>query len=216
MSGGGIAQLVIAWTDDSGNAQSIDFDCSEEETYSTVAEVTEHAVEQGANIADHVRPHNDAMTFSGIVSNTPFVQPTFGMDGATGSVNGQSITVGGRSLSVNTWSFNQSFQRVFNVDQAMTALVKAGTPVTVTSGVRKQVPSCVVTGYKWMRSAENGNDLAFTLDVQQVRIATSQTTTVAAPRTRAGQQQSNQGSQPAVTDNRSTNARFNDLTGLHL
>ena len=204
--------LQIQWTDEAGNDQAIDFDAAIEENYSTNAELTEHAVESGSNISDHVRPKNDTFSISAMISGTPFYQPTFGMDGATGSVSGQQITVGNQTLSVNTWSFSASFSRVFNVDQQLRTLIKGGETVTLVTGVRT-IENCVIVGYKWTRSVKNGNDLVCALDLAQVRIATTQSTTVAAPAQRRGQQQGNAGSRPAQTDNRSLAARADDFSG---
>lgn len=213
MSGGQVRQLSIDWSDDSGNDQSIDIDCSVEETYTTAAELTEHAVEDGANISDNVRPHNDTFTFSCVISGTPIESPSFGMDGNSGSNQGQSITVGNQQITANTWTFAQPIQRVFACDQQIRALIKAGTTVTMTTGVR-QIPNCVVLGHKWNRSAENGNDLVFTLDVSEVRIATTQSTTVSVPARRTGQTQGNAGSQPAQQDSRGVLARAADALGI--
>jgi len=49
----------------------ITVDATMNETHSMEAEVTEHPVEQGANISDHIRPKLKRYTIDGIISNTP-------------------------------------------------------------------------------------------------------------------------------------------------
>ncbi len=56
---------------DDGSSRIITFDVIENELHETVAEVTDHPVETGINIADHVRPLPDRLSLTGYVSNTP-------------------------------------------------------------------------------------------------------------------------------------------------
>lgn len=49
------AQAQLAWTDASGNANLFAFDCVIDEEWDEGATVTEHPVEVGADVADHVR-----------------------------------------------------------------------------------------------------------------------------------------------------------------
>jgi hypothetical protein len=53
----------------------ITVDATMQETHAAEAEVTEHPVEQGANITDHIRPKLKRYTIDGIISNTP-IGPT--------------------------------------------------------------------------------------------------------------------------------------------
>lgn len=48
-------QPYIAWTDTSGIFNVLQFDLVKSETWTDNAEITEHPVEKGANVADHVR-----------------------------------------------------------------------------------------------------------------------------------------------------------------
>ena len=53
-----------------------------EESFSHSAQVTEHAVEQGADISDHVHLLPEELTIVGVVSNTPLEQPQSHAGGA--------------------------------------------------------------------------------------------------------------------------------------
>lgn len=48
-----------------------EIDCAEQEQHAFDSEVTEHPVENGADIADHIRARPVTVTMSGIVSDTP-------------------------------------------------------------------------------------------------------------------------------------------------
>lgn len=61
--------------DDSGRI--ITFDVIENELHESVAEVTDHPVEEGLNVTDHVRPLPDRFSLTGYVSNTPIVPNPF-------------------------------------------------------------------------------------------------------------------------------------------
>ncbi len=183
------------------------------EGYEVAADVTEHAVETGSNISDHVRAKNRTFTLTAFISNTPIETPTFGMDGATGSIAAASVTVGGKTFSASTFQFSQSFDRVKAVDLALIDLVESGQRVTIVTSVRK-TDNCAITRYRWDRNVENGNDLDLTLEITRLRTAT--TRQVAAPAQRRGHAQTNRGAQPAVPDNRSALANIDNLTNRGL
>ncbi len=54
---------------------SIQLDASVRETHTSSAQVTEHPVEDGSNISDHVIQRPDSITIEGVVSNTTLVFP---------------------------------------------------------------------------------------------------------------------------------------------
>ncbi len=66
-----------------GGAASLFFDVVPSETQVKSNSITEHPVETGADISDHVRPNLDSVTLEGFVSNTPL----FSADGHLDQVN---------------------------------------------------------------------------------------------------------------------------------
>ena len=65
-------------------------DCTVTETHTATSTVTEHPVESGANITDHIRPDPVQLSITGIVSDTPI-----------GSRQVQrAVSVGGASVQV--------------------------------------------------------------------------------------------------------------------
>ena len=60
---------VVIEADDS----QIAFDCTVSEQHSDTLEVTEHPVEEGADVADHARKMPDVLTLQGIISNQPIL-----------------------------------------------------------------------------------------------------------------------------------------------
>lgn len=66
-------------------------DVSIKETHGLSAEVTDHPVERGANVADHIRPMPRTFTMDGLVTNTPIEMPKSHAGGAR--VNTSSIPI---------------------------------------------------------------------------------------------------------------------------
>jgi len=189
--------LEISWTPQGGQEQVIDFDCLVSETHEGSAQVSDHVVEQGAAISDHVRPQNDSVTLEAVVSNHPLEVPSFGMDGATGSTRASTVSIGGQTSSVSTMQWSQAFDRRKAVDDQLRALKDAGQVVTVTTGTRV-IENCVIERYRVERDADWGNSLHLNLDLRRIRIATTQRVRVPAPRQRRGQRQRNRGGQPGT------------------
>ncbi len=202
-----ISQLTLEWQHDDGTLERVTFDASVRESYESSGEATEHAVERGAAVSDHVKPNADSLTVEGVVTNTPILAPGNQADGVTGDVRGLSIAAGNRTVTANVLQFSSTFDRVRTVDALLRTLREAGTLVKVYTGLRV-LEDVLIVRYTPERSAENGNALHFTLDLKRLRIATTQR--VAAPRRVRRREQ--RGPQPAApAEQRSVLA---NLTGL--
>lgn len=62
---------VITWTDDAGAVISLELDVDLQESHDLSSEITEHPVEEGADVMDHVRPRLRRVSVEGYVSDTP-------------------------------------------------------------------------------------------------------------------------------------------------
>ncbi len=62
----------------SGEQRVIDFDVITGEDHQISSTVSEHPVEEGANVSDHVRPNLSRLTVKGVASQTPIQPKTFG------------------------------------------------------------------------------------------------------------------------------------------
>lgn len=65
--------VTLAWEDDSGAEVSAIFDIDTQETHELANVITEHPVEEGADVADHVRPQLKRFQLEGFVSDTPLL-----------------------------------------------------------------------------------------------------------------------------------------------
>lgn len=170
------------------------FDVVEKEGYELTAETTEHAVDSGVVIADHLKKNPDTLTLEAMVTNTPIVVPRTHMDGVTGSMQPTTLSVGGRELKATVLTWSGSINRVRAVDEVLSALV--GTSLVRYTGTLRSLEDLVITRYRVDRDAATGDALPVVLELKKVRRATVQRVPV--PAQRRGQPPVARGQQPAA------------------
>ena len=186
--------LILHWTDGALDV-ALELDVALREGYERTAELSEHAVETGAAITDHVRPVGATITIEGLISNAPVRIPSTQMGGASPVETRIEVTVAGRKIALAARGWTAPFDRVRDCDRLLTALVETGQLVRITSGLTS-VDNLVVTRYRVDRDASTGDALPVTLDLKRVRVAS--TRRVAVPAVRRIQPVRNQGAQPPV------------------
>jgi hypothetical protein len=70
---------VIITYDIFGVFAALEFDAVIAEEHTMGADVSEHPVEEGADIADHIRPRLATLNLSGVITNTPLNEATSGL-----------------------------------------------------------------------------------------------------------------------------------------
>ena len=74
--------VTIAWTGADGQTYSVALDATLSRVHESTNTVTEHPVESGANMSDHIRPDLETLAIEGVISNTPILLPPDHTDGA--------------------------------------------------------------------------------------------------------------------------------------
>lgn len=64
---------VVTWLDDAGAVVSLELDVDLQESHDLSSEITEHPVEEGADVTDHVRPRLRRVSIEGYVSDSPML-----------------------------------------------------------------------------------------------------------------------------------------------
>lgn len=64
---------VVTWVDDNGAAVTLELDVDTQETHDLVSDITEHPVEEGADVTDNVRPRLRRVSIEGFVTDTPLL-----------------------------------------------------------------------------------------------------------------------------------------------
>lgn len=113
------------------------------------ADVTQHPVEQGADVSDYVRAKPHSLTVQGIIAKFPMVDP----------------------------ETEPEKNRVAKAFERLERAVDGGELVTVQTGL-KVYRSMAIVGLSVTREARNGHDMEVRLDFREVRLATAKTVAV--------------------------------------
>ena len=175
------AQVLLSYVMPDGTAGSIWVDASVSEQHGVQAQVTEHQVESGENLADYIRPMPQKVSLQAHVTNTPITAsrgpiPSGASANVIGELSGGDIQTQGRS---STTSFKAlTFDNIQNRPQAV---YDAFANATLSGAIWSVYTSLVtytnmaLTNVSAPRDAESGNAILFSLDFQQIRIVDSQT-----------------------------------------
>lgn len=186
--------MMMTWTVE-GETVALELDVATTETYGATAEVTEHPVETGSAVADHVRPASDTFTVEAIVSNTPIRVPSTQMRGATRTTTVLDLPVGREVVRVSVGQWSSTFDRVRDCHALLAALVRQGTVVSLAGSLSTE-ESLVLIGYRVSRTADTGGGLPVTLDFKRLRRVSTARAPV--PTIRRVQVPQQRGPQPAV------------------
>lgn len=134
------------------------------------AEVTDHPVEKGANVTDHVRPQPITLTVDGVVSNTPI-----------GGVAERRIASNGLADVFPSDTAYERLQEIFYARE----------PISIQTA-RKTYESMVMQSLHVQDSADVGDSLQFKATFKQVQLVTNLRTAVRVAQPR-GQRKVNRG-----------------------
>ena len=182
-----------------GSEALIFLDATLTEAHRASATVTEHAVETGAKITDHVRPDNDRVSLRFVVSNTPLRSPDPSVEraqpspvellvsspprrepGADGGLAGPVLPSEPREIRAMVVQWPERFDRIRQVHGELLAIRTEGVLLSIITSLRTY-ENMAVQALNVSRSSQSGSALEFTLDAMQVRVVSSAT---AAPRGR--------------------------------
>ena len=159
-------------------------DASISEAHVMAATVTDHEIEDGTNITDHVRLQPNKLTIEGLVSDSPVTiigaLIGAGITSVLGEVNklvpggfGSIAAVGaGIGLGSLAGAVTGSPRDPRDAFKYLEELFQNRQPFTIITAL-KQYESMLVENLTVPRSAEIGKSLKFTMQVKQVRIVQS-------------------------------------------
>lgn len=195
------------------------FDAVISEQAEHTATVTEHPIEQGANVADHVKDGLDGLTLEVMVSNTP-TQDTNDQYGGTIESVELSVPKYERPISPTPGSLMNAgidavkgllnppqpykaqvlkFSSKFNAVKDMLTMLddwkKSGIVGSVVTGW-KLYPSVVITKVSPSRNQSTGDGAQFSIEFKEIRIVESRAVTAPVPTEARGQIKKPKGRQP--------------------
>ena len=184
-----VASAFIIPDDTSGRI--ITFDAIESELHEGVSEVTDHPVEVGVNISDHIRPLPERVSLTAFVSNTPIDRNPFTQRGEIAShvldlpqkpqtlasilkdplQTLSSALFGNQPQAVSVLTFFEEFNAIVETHEVLLELKDNGVVLQVVTGLRTY-DDMVLTRVSAPRAA--GRDaVSFGLDIRNIRIVES-------------------------------------------
>jgi hypothetical protein len=138
----------VTWQGLNGQTYSVAIDATVRQQHSAPSTVTDHPVETGANIADHIRPEADTLQIEGIISNAPIFLPEDHIGGA----REQTIEVRAHVDELDNRSTVRGAEHTIgDVLPLPGALARIGIGVVDTANIGRDVPardlSANVRGY---------------------------------------------------------------------
>jgi hypothetical protein len=147
---------------------SIVLDASISENHQSEAEVTEHPVEKGTNIADHARPKQDTLTIEGVISNTPL---SHDQQQRTVNAFGTNIVTTGTDAPRGQVGFAEE------ADRKLLDLKRNARLITIVTQLRTY-ENMILTSYVVPRDGKTGDVLRFNATFKQIRVVENRSTKI--------------------------------------
>jgi hypothetical protein len=160
-------------------------------SHDSSATPTDHPVEDGVLISDHVRPELDRLSMQLHVSNSPIRVEATNMSGVQQTATSTKVPSGPAATTIG-WS--QPFDRVKDVYDELRGIQRSGQLCTIVTPLRRYA-NMAITG---LSAPVDGTDgIVFTMEAREIRVVQTQTARAPAPRSVRGQPTANAGGQGA-------------------
>lgn len=163
---------------------AVQFDLLVSETHSIEAQVTEHPIEDGSVVSDHIRERPRKGSLSGLVTNHPLkttaTLPNSFLEklSALGTPNVLESFVAQYGYKPNKGPTKADYEglerpknRASDTWAAFKALMATRTPVTISTGLEKYY-TAVVTKVETSRESSTGDALTFHVEFQEIKVVT--------------------------------------------
>lgn len=140
-------------------------DATVNEQHQVNAQVTDHQVEKGASVTDHVRPLPRRLTLDAIITNTP-ITTVFSQPLALGPFVGDIDLQGGLSAT-GVLQFRTEFDRAQSSYDLLSEAALNGAVFQVFTTLASY-DDMIAVNLSVPRNVDSGNSLQFTLDMQQL------------------------------------------------
>jgi hypothetical protein len=150
---------------------TVAIDACKEESHDLPNVVTDHPVEEGFNITDHVRPEPDKVRLSCFISNTPL----------STQQQGRAVQEGSVKFTTNSPPPSEVQNRAADAFAQLKKIRDEGTLVKVvttlkTYGADSSTEGMVIEALSISRTAKNYNGLEFMVQLKQIRVVRNRAT----------------------------------------
>lgn len=213
----------LVWKPKAGPRKRLYFDVVTTEQQENILAVTEHAVEKGGNIADHVRKQLDRLSLDVFVSNTPIddvngfggavssvplkvekytppLEPTPGSLNAAvgGAISGLASALMGKNeqIKATVLQFSKPFDAVAFTNETLRRLQDTSQLVEVWT-TSHDFDNLIVESFTQKKDAGTGTGATFAIQFRRLNIVHSKLVTAPAPTEARGMPIKKKGEQPA-------------------
>lgn len=194
---------------DEPSQRLLEIDATPRISHTFSAEVTEHPVEEGGNITDHVRQRNFVLSLDGVIVDYPLNN---GREKSTGATVKTYSAVGKAGEKTRSVEASNLFQR----------LQKEGVLCKVTTSL-KIYENMVLKEYTTNKTPDTKGAIRFTLTFQEIKLVQSKDIKIARVSTRKAQPKRDVGNQTGKTNppeeiekldvKKASSSLLDDLTG---
>lgn len=174
---------------------TISIDACFEETHELSNTITDHPVEQGYNITDHVRPNPESLSMRCFVSNTPISTEQLSQAIKEGNVQFQSAAPQAVELGAIGGRADNAFKQ-------LKKLRDDGTLVTIVTSLKTYGVSATeglaIESISISRTVDNFDGLEFTIKLKQIRIVRNRSTQQTAQKDPRTRKKAKKGHKPAA------------------
>lgn len=181
--------LVIKLNDDTGiNLVKLDVDVCEAENHTYESMITEHAIESGSKISDHILKKPFKLKITGLISDTPLGLLKFGKDYQNMKGNISSISGGGPYRTISDEAAGKLMQ-CYNSEYA----------IEILTGFNSY-KNMYIESLEFPRTPETTGGLRFIMNLKQITFAKSEIVTVKTrtKNNKVTSEKQNLGNQPKV------------------
>lgn len=158
-------------------------------THESTSTPTDHPVEDGADVTDHIKLEPDKLAVEAFVSNSLYQADTTNMDGARETPTAIDLP-GGKSATVV--GFSSTFNRVSSVYEELRNMQAARTVCVVQTPLRRHSDMCLT---RLSAPVTNSDGIRFSLELRYIRLVQTETASVPVPRNVRGNAAANAGQQ---------------------
>lgn len=204
----------IQWVSKAGVTLQLFFDVVLQETQEMTSAVTEHPVEKGANVTDHVRAENDRVSLEVYVSNSPardvnnrgmtlesmtldipVIEPaslSIGglINGAFNALQGSK----GPERTATVYKFSNAFDAVSDTRAILEELRTSATLLDVVTS-SKDFQNMVLRSHTIKKNESTGTGATFALEFQQIRLVETKIVNAPIPTETRGKKAVSKGAQ---------------------
>lgn len=198
---------------------AMEIDATPSETHSYSADVTDHAVEKGANVSDHVRMKPLNLRLECIFTDYPLVRDNknrIGNDIGVGTLSStaalelKAFKPSGTGNNITKNPFEGRWKTLFSELQTMQT---NGTLIQVLT-TPKTYDNMVITDISAPRDKDSKGAIKFSLSLKQIRVVQTQQIIIPKAKSNSGKKAVNSGKQEAKTPTAAPDAKVKARSAL--